>query len=153
MKHILFVCTGNICRSSTAEAMLRAKLTEMGSADDYTIDSAGTHGYHVGEPSDRRAVKAASRRGIDMDSILARKLSVDDFDRFDHIIAMDRGHASILNNIAESTQKHKISLFLDHSKQGIKDVPDPYYGSLEGFEEALDILEAGMDGLIDHIEK
>ncbi len=132
---------------------MREKLTEMGKSDDYVIDSAGTHGYHVGEPSDHRAVKAASRRGLDMSDIRARKLDVQDFEKFDYIIAMDRGHASILNSIAGSAQKHKISLFLDHSKQGIKDVPDPYYGSLEDFEKALDILEAGMNGLIDHISK
>lgn len=152
MKKILFVCTGNICRSSTAEAMLRNKLAAMNKVDAYLIDSAGTHGYHVGEPSDSRAIQAASKRGINMSKIRARQLISTDFDTFDYIVAMDKGHLSILNSTAKESQKKKISLFLDHSNQGFLDVPDPYYGDLKEFEDVLDILERGMSGLIQHVE-
>lgn len=149
MKKILFVCTGNICRSSTAEALLKQRL----SSEGYFSDSAGTHGYHVGEPSDHRAIKTASKRGVDMSDIRARKLEAEDMEEFDYIFAMDQGHLKILHNIATEPQKQKISLFLDHSDQGIKDVPDPYYGDMEGFEKTFDILEAGLDGIISFIKK
>lgn len=153
MKKILFVCTGNICRSSTAEAILRHIVKEQGHEHEFIIDSCGTHGYHVGEPSDLRAVKAAQLRGINMDDIRARQISSDDFQEFDYIIAMDRGHESILKNIALQEHHNKISLFLDHSTQKTIDVPDPYYGDIQGFEEVLDVLEEGMGGLLRFVQE
>lgn len=151
MKKILFVCTGNICRSSTAEAMLRHKLE--GKTQNYQIDSAGTHNYHVGNSSDHRAIKAASKRDIDMSDILASQIKASDFEEFDYLIAMDQGHLRLLKNTAPKQHQHKISLFLDHSDQSLINVPDPYYGDLKGFEEVLDILEAGMSGLISSVEQ
>ncbi len=153
MKKILFVCTGNICRSSTAEALLRQKLEDLGMSSGFLIDSAGTHNYHVGNSSDDRAIKAAMKRNIDMFEIRARQIKPDDFKNFDFIIAMDQGHLRLLKNTAPNQHQGKISLFLDHSNQGLIDVPDPYYGDLNGFEDVLDILEEGMDGLINHVRK
>lgn len=153
MKKILFVCTGNICRSSTAEAMMRHKLNKMEQGNHYIVEFAGTHDFHIGSPSDHRAIKAASKRNIDMSDIRARQIKPSDFEEFDYLIAMDQGHRRILKNIAPQEYHHKISLFLDHSDQEIRDVPDPYYGDLKGFEEVLDILEKGMSGLISYIQK
>jgi protein-tyrosine phosphatase len=152
MKKILFVCTGNICRSSTAEALLRQVVSKRMQADQYFIDSCGTHDYHVGGKSDIRAAQVAKERGVDMGDIRARQITGEDFNAFHHIFAMDRGNFRILKSIAPPSYTAKISLFLDHSAQQIKDVPDPYYGNLKGFDEALNILEIGMDGLLNFVD-
>ena len=144
MKKILFVCTGNICRSSLAEAQLRHIIEKQGWSDRYFIDSCATHDYHTGEKSDIRMVAAAKARGINMSNIRARQITGEDFKNFDHIIAMDQGHLRILNSIAPQNIPAKISLFLDHVGSKAKDVPDPYYGDDAGFEEVLDIFDTEM---------
>lgn len=145
MVKILFVCTGNICRSSGAEAVLRHYTDDK----DVMVDSAGTHGYHVGDKPDRRGVNAAAARGISMAGMQARKVSADDFNAFDHIIAMDQGHYQILENLRPEKCRAKMTLFSGYCSefQG-KDVPDPYYGDDAGFETVLDILEDGAQGII-----
>lgn len=149
MKSILFVCTGNICRSPSAEAVLRHQVDLEGHAAQFTIDSVGTHGYHIGEPPDHRADQAAIMRGISMSGIRARKLSAKDFDEFDLIIAMDRGHMKTLQKEKPSQSKAELKLFCDYlPNKGIKDVPDPYYGSDEGFELVLDMLEEGCANIL-----
>lgn len=138
---ILFVCSGNICRSPTAEAVLRKRAKDHG-LHDLLIDSAGTHGLHAGEAPDPRAVEAAARRGYDLSGLRARKIRASDLEDFDLVLAMDRGHLRALRQLATPHQAHRVQPFLK------RDVPDPYYGSPKGFEEVLDLIEVGCDGLI-----
>lgn len=153
MIKILFVCTGNICRSPSAEAVLRHYISQSGCSTQWFIDSAGTHGYHVGEAPDSRAQSAAKKRGINMAGIKARKVIADDFVKFDHIVAMDQGHYRLLEAIAPEESKATLSLFLDYfPKADSKDVPDPYYDGDEAFEFVLDILEQGTIHLIEKIK-
>ena len=147
--NILFVCTGNICRSPTGEAVLRRMTEAAGLGDAVTIDSCGTHAYHTGEPPDARARDAGAQRGYDFSGQYARKLSPADFDRFDLILAVDGGHFDRLMRAAPATHADRIRLFLDFAPgTGRRDVPDPYYGSREDYELALDLIEAGCRGIV-----
>ncbi len=150
---VLFVCTGNICRSPTAEAVMRAMADKAGQADVFFIDSAGTHGYHTGNGPDRRAVATAAARGISMAGLSARPVTVEDFERFDLILAMDAGHLRHLNKMRPAAARAKVALFMDFDAKGQKgrDVPDPYYGADRGFEEVLDMIEAACGGLLAHL--
>ena len=151
---VLFICTGNICRSPTAEGVFRHLVTAEGLQQRVLVDSAGTHGYHVGEKPDRRSVLAAAARGYDLSGLRARQFSSGDFDNFDYLLAMDRGHRSILNGIAPTEHKEKIAMFLDFSSNYPgEDVPDPYYGGGQGFERVLDQIEDGAIGLLIEIKK
>ncbi len=150
MKHVLFVCTGNICRSPSAEAVLQHYVDMQGQSAEYFIDSAGTHGYHLGDPPDSRAINAAAIRGIAMDDLYARKVKISDFHDFDFIVAMDRGHLKILNDLKPKGAKAALKLFCDylpHSK--VQDVLDPYYGTDQGFEAVLYMLEEGCQFMMD----
>mgnify|MGYP001266790873 FL=1 len=150
MKKILFVCTGNICRSSSAEAVLRNMVVQQSRFADFEIDSAGTHSYHVGEPSDGRAVEHASRRGINMHNIRARQVRITDFNKFDLIVAMDRGHLSQLKSLMPEESVSSLKLFTDFmAVPTVKDVPDPYYGDSDGFETVLDMLEEGCAAILE----
>jgi protein-tyrosine phosphatase len=145
---VLFVCMGNICRSPTAEGVFRAVVDEAGLGDEIHVDSAGTHAYHVGEPPDHRAQAAASRRGFSLERIRARRVSDTDFERFDHIVAMDRLNMAALQDRAEPEHHEKIRLFLEYSSASELDVPDPYYGGTAGFERVLDLVEDASRGLL-----
>lgn len=150
---ILFVCTGNICRSPTAEGVLRQKLGKR-ELDHIHVDSAGTHGYHVGESPDPRARDKAAQRGYDLDDQSARRIAIEDFERFDWVIAMDRGHLRQLERLCPPQATAEIHLFRDflggpHAGQ---DIPDPYYGALGGFDEVLDLIEAGCEAMLERIE-
>lgn len=154
MIKVLFVCTGNICRSPSAEAVLRNILRNYKRADEFHIESAGTHGYHVGSEPDKRAVLAARVRGISMEGIRARKVISEDFSKFDHIIAMDQGHYRILNAMMPPDSFAKLSLFTDYCDLGdIKDVPDPYYGGEQEFESMLDMIQHGVERMLPMIRK
>jgi len=154
MIKVLFVCTGNICRSPTAEGVFRALVAAEGLAGHVATDSAGTHAYHVGEPPDGRSTAAALRRGIDLSDLRARKVRVSDYAEFDLVLAMDRGHADILRRQCPTDLAGRVRLFLDFAPDlGIKDVPDPYYGGGDGFERVLDMIEAGSAGLLSHIRR
>lgn len=115
------------------------------------IDSAGTHAYHVGEPPDRRAQAAAARRGVALHDIRARRVVVEDFERFDYVIAMDNDNAARLRDLAEPEQHHKIRLFLEFAGASEQEVPDPYYGGSAGFERVLDLVEDASRGLLETV--
>lgn len=140
---------GNICRSPTAEGVFRHFAAESGAAPLLEIDSAGTHAYHVGEPPDRRAQAAAERRGIALDYIRARRVTAEDFVRFDYVIAMDNDNVARLRDLAEPEQHHKIRLFLEFAEASEQEVPDPYYGGSAGFERVLDLVEDASRGLLE----
>ncbi|ENJ1574712.1 low molecular weight phosphotyrosine protein phosphatase [Vibrio parahaemolyticus] len=139
MKRILVVCMGNICRSPTGEAVLRAKAKELGV--DVDIDSAGTIGYHTGNKPDSRAMAAGKQRGYSFKGMRARQVSVQDFEDFDLVLAADKANLADLLDICPAEHRHKVSLFLSHSNSSYDEIPDPYYGGDDGFELVLDLIE------------
>ena len=148
---ILFVCMGNICRSPTAEGVMRRLLEDEGL--DVEIDSAGTGGWHAGEPPDERATLAARRRGVTLEGA-ARQVRPEDFRRFDLLIALDRSNLRELLARApdeEGAEKVRLLREFDPAADGDLDVPDPYYGGDRGFETVLDMVEASCRGLIDEL--
>lgn len=150
---VLFVCTGNICRSPTAEGVLRHQAKLVGLEDRLKIDSAGTHGYHIGDPPDRRSIAAARKRGIDLSALRARQVAAGDFEEFDYVIALDRGHFDLLRADCPPAHLSRLSLFLRHLGEDLHDVPDPYYGNAKGFEDVLDLIERGCAALLAHIKR
>ncbi|BAE49673.1 low molecular weight protein-tyrosine-phosphatase [Paramagnetospirillum magneticum] len=154
MVKVLFVCTGNICRSPTADGVFRALVAAEGLAERIGVDSAGTHAYHVGEPPDSRSAEAARRRGYELQDLRARQLKKSDFEEFDLLLAMDRGHLDLMARACPPERRDRLALFLSFAPQlGLKDVPDPYYGQGGGFERVLDMIEAGSAGLLAHIRE
>jgi protein-tyrosine phosphatase len=152
---ILFVCMGNICRSPTAEAVFRGKAAAAGLGSRVTVDSAGTHGFHVGDPPDRRAQQAAQRRGYDMSPLRGRRVADADFERFDLLLAMDEENLELLRERCPEPHADKVRLLLSFAtKPGTRpDVPDPYYGNAQGFENVLDLIEDAADGLLAHVRQ
>lgn len=149
---VLFVCTGNICRSPTAEGVFRAMVEREGVATGFNIDSAGTYDGHVGEPPSREAARAAARRGYDIAGLRARQVVAEDLRHFDHVLAMDRGHLRALRALAPPGLRDKPRLFLDTAPHlGLQDVADPWYGTTVDYERALDTIEAGCAGLLEHL--
>ena len=151
-QRILFVCMGNICRSPTAEGVTRAVAEKKGLVDRFEFDSAGTHGYHIGNPPDARARAAAAKRGYDLSPLKARQVNEFDFVRFDRILAMDRDNLELLRKACPQEHHVKLGLFLEYASRSAGDeVPDPYYGGPEGFERVLDMIEDAADGLLDQL--
>ena len=149
---VLIVCTGNICRSPTGEGVLRHLVQQRGLADRVRVASAGTHDYHVGDAPDPRTVKHASRRGYDLSAQRAAQVRTQDFEDFDYILAMDRGHLRLLRGLQPPGSKAKLGLFLEASgKWKGQDVPDPYYGGAAGFEEVLDMVEEAGERWLERI--
>jgi len=149
---LLFVCMGNICRSPTAEAVFRKIWQERAPELKLRIDSAGTHAYHVGEPPDPRAQRAAARRGVDLSGQRARRVRVEDFERFDLVLAMDMMNVELLREMAPSEHHERIRLLLEFAPHlGRTEVPDPYYGGINGFEYVLDLVEEASVGLLEHV--
>jgi len=149
---VLFVCMGNICRSPTVEGVFRARVGRELPGSQIHIDSAGTHAYHVGQAPDPRSRRAAERRGIDLSALRARRITADDFSRFDLVLAMDPLNVAVMQEVCPPEQHSKIRLLLEFAP-GVEreDVPDPYYGGSNGFEYVLDLAEEASAGLIEHL--
>ena len=143
---VLLVCLGNICRSPTAEAVFRRLVEQEGLADRIEIDSAGTGDWHVGSAPDARATEAAARRGIELTG-RARQVTLEDFEEYDQLLAMDAANVRDLRELAPPGTEHKVRLFADI------DVPDPYYGGERGFDEVLDIVEKASRRLLDELRQ
>ncbi len=150
---VLFVCMGNICRSPTAEGVFRHFAEQAGLSGQLDIDSAGTHAYHSGEPPDHRARAAAERRGMSLEGIFARRVTADDFERFDYVIAMDEDNLERLRAEAPAHHHDKLRLFLEFGASGEREVPDPYYGGAAGFERVLDLVEEASRGLLETLSQ
>ena len=146
---ILVVCMGNICRSPTGEAVLRSKIEQRGL--DIEVDSAGTIGFHQGNPPDPRSMEAGKARGYSFAGMLSRKVANSDFVDFDMILAADNENLSDLRARCPADLQHKVSLFLSHADCGYDEIPDPYYGGGNGFELVLDLIEQASDELLDKL--
>jgi protein-tyrosine phosphatase len=154
MTRILFVCMGNICRSPTAEGVTGKLLINNRLESFIKVDSAGTHGYHIGEPPDPRSCEAAMKRGIDLSGLRARKVVPEDFERFDLLLAMDHDNLALLKRSARPEHHAKLGLFMSYaSRFDTDDVPDPYYGGEQGFELVLDMAEDAARGLIEALQR
>lgn len=146
---ILLVCMGNICRSPLAEGVLRAQAAAAGLARAFEIDSAGTLGAHAGEAPDVRAQQVAASRGYDISRLRARRVTADDFSRFDWVLAMDRSNLAALERMCPASQQSKLKLFMSFAREhDVDEVPDPYYGAVAGFERVLDMCEDAARGII-----
>ncbi len=151
---VLFVCMGNICRSPTAEGVFRDKVKKAGLAASVQTDSAGTHGYHVGNPPDARAQEAARGRGYDLSDLRGREVCAQDFEAFDYVLAMDKDNLAILQQKCPAHLQHKVRRLLSFSRRYPNlDVPDPYYGGRAGFDMVLDMVEDAAEGLIEAINR
>ncbi|MCB1591459.1 MAG: low molecular weight phosphotyrosine protein phosphatase [Alphaproteobacteria bacterium] len=153
-KSVLFVCTGNICRSPTAEGILRARLSELGRLDEYRIDSAATHSWNVGCPPDDRSAAVARANGVSLDGMRARRIRPSDFREFSVMLAMDKGHLQTLRAHRPDDNPPEIRLFLDlypgHEGQ---DVPDPYYGDMPGFHHVYDLINRGVEAILQSLKR
>jgi protein-tyrosine phosphatase len=149
---ILFVCTGNICRSPTAEGVFKRHVEEAGLEAHVLSDSAGTHDYHVGEPPDPRAQRAAAGRGYDLSALRGRQVGRNDFAEFDYVLAMDEANLLVLTRQCPPQHAHKVRLFMEFGADlHPREVPDPYYGGAQGFERVLDLVEHASRGLLAHV--
>lgn len=152
MVNVLFICLGNICRSPTAEGVFRQLVDAEALGDTVSMDSAGTAAFHIGEPPDPRSQAAALKRGVDISRQQARRVRVDDFEKFDYLLAMDNDNHRTLLSICPSGLEHKVHLMLNFA-DGMQEqsVPDPYYVGGDGFEVVLDMIENASKGLLEDI--
>ncbi|WP_075879174.1 low molecular weight protein-tyrosine-phosphatase [Vreelandella massiliensis] len=149
--NVLFVCLGNICRSPSAEGVFRHVLDSENLLQPVSVDSCGIGAWHVGKAPDLRAQAAAKLRGIDISALRARQLAPDDFARFDYVLAMDHDNLRAIRAMQPSDYPGHVGLLLDFAGHADAEVPDPYYGGEQGFEEVLDLIESASHGLLDHI--
>lgn len=157
---VLMVCMGNICRSPTAEAVLRHKLAQAGLEAVVEVDSAGTHAYHLGRPPDERSQKHARDRGYELQHLRARMVAESDFERFDLLLAMDWDNLALLEERCppNADARHKLRRLTEFVSPlsplaGAQTVPDPYYGGPAGFDAVLDLVEAACDGVLVHVQQ
>ena len=151
---VIFICMGNICRSPTAEAVFSHYVESAGLSGHILIDSAGTHDYHIGDPPDLRAQRAAQQRGYDMKGLRGRQVEEGDFRRFDYVLAMDKANLAILQRLAPPDSTTQAQLFLEYARHHAeREVPDPYYGGANGFERVLDMVEDAAQGLLEEIRQ
>ncbi len=151
MVRVLFVCLGNICRSPLAEGVFRRLIVERNLTDRIEVDSAGTGAWHVGDSPDRRMQATAEACGVSLSGIRARRVERDDLEAFDYIFAMDRENLRDLRSLESGPPSRKIRLFRDLDPEGGVDVPDPYYGGAQGFQEVFDIVDRSCRSILDHI--
>lgn len=149
---VLFVCLGNICRSPSAEGVFRRAIEQAGLGQRITVDSCGIGDWHAGNAPDARAQAASQRRGIDISGLRARQFRGNDFHAFDYILPMDYGNLRDIRAMEPDEHGAHIELFLAFAGTPQGEVPDPYYGGEQGFEDVLDMIEAASRGLIEHIE-
>jgi protein-tyrosine phosphatase len=151
---VLMVCTGNICRSPTAEGVLRRKVADAGLSGQIEVESAGTVDYHAGSPPDHRAQQSAQRRGYDLSRQRARQLRATDFERFDLLLGMEAEHVDRLFALCPAPLQDRIRLLMDCAPSRPRGfgVPDPYYGAPAGFERVLDLVEEACDGLVRELQ-
>lgn len=149
---VLFVCLGNICRSPTAEGVFRNRLRAAGLEDRVQVDSAGTGDWHVGKAPDGRTRQAAQRRGYDLSALRARQVEAADFQRFDLILAMDQSNLRNLQALRPANARADLDLYLRRFDLALDEVPDPYYGGEDGFEQVLDLIEQASDALLAEIK-
>jgi len=151
---VLMVCMGNICRSPTAEGVLRHKLAAAGLADLVAVDSAGTHAFHMGDAPDARSVAAARQRGYDLSALRARQVTDADFARFDLLLAMDWDNLSLLEERCPPEHRRKLKLLSEFAPAAASvAIPDPYHGGSQGFAQVLDLVEDACAGLVGHLSK
>ena len=152
---VLFVCMGNICRSPTADAVFRHHVKAAGVDHLIEVDSAGTHAYHIGNPPDERSQRTALKRGYKMDDLRARAVETLDFEEFDYILAMDKENLQLLKQRSPQHYHDKIRLFMHYgaSYGSGTEVPDPYFGGHQGFEQVLDMVEEASQGLLAHLRE
>ncbi|MCB1668562.1 MAG: low molecular weight protein-tyrosine-phosphatase [Porticoccaceae bacterium] len=148
---VLFVCLGNICRSPTAHSMFEAMVSERGLSGRVIVDSAGTGDWHIGKPPDKRAQATALGRGMDMSHLRARRVTRGDFQLFDYILAMDYQNLADLKEMRDDRYKGYLGLFLPFGGGPLEEVPDPYFGGKQGFEDVFDLVERASAGLLNHI--
>lgn len=153
MIKVLFVCLGNICRSPTAEAIFRHKVEQAGLGDQVLIDSAGTGDWHIGKAPDPRTQQAALKRGYNLSALRGRQVRAEDLARFDWVLAMDSDNLANLKRLKRADSTATVDLFLRRFDMPVNDVPDPYYGGPEGFEQVLDLLEQACDALLAEVKK
>jgi len=153
MSHrLLFVCMGNICRSPTAKGVFDRALERAGIG--FESDSAGTHGYHVGQPPDRRAIAAAARAGLDISGDFARRFVAEDHQRFDEVFVMDRANFEVVERLRPASARARVRLVMELVPDyGLDEVPDPYYGGDAGFVQVLDMLDAAAAALVRELQR
>ena len=149
---VLFVCLGNICRSPTAEGVFRRRVREAGLEERIRIDSAGTGDWHVGKAPDSRTCRAARLRGYDLSGLRARQFQREDFERFDLVLAMDHSNLRHIQAMRPATARAELDLFLRRYDMTLDEVPDPYHGGEDGFEQVLDLIEGASDALLAEIK-
>ncbi|WP_218314842.1 low molecular weight protein-tyrosine-phosphatase [Halomonas sp. 18071143] len=153
MKRVLFVCLGNICRSPTAEGVFQQAVVRAGLDDRITIDSCGVGDWHVGKAPDPRSQAAARQRGIEIGHLRARQLKASDFHEFDYVLGMDRENLAAMRALQPANSQAQVGLLLDYAGLPQSDVPDPYYGGDDGFEQVLDLIERASQGLLDELQR
>ena len=145
---VLMVCLGNICRSPTAHGVFQQRIQASNLQDWIIVDSAGTGGWHVGAPPDRRSARAAKARGYELEHLVARKVQFADYYEFDYLLAMDEDNLASLLELQPENTNCRIELFLEYSDRADREVPDPYYAGADGFELVLDMVEEAADQLL-----
>lgn len=152
MVSVLLVCLGNICRSPSAEGVLKKLLADQGLTAYFSLDSAGTGDWHVGKAPDPRAIKAAARRGIDISALRARQVTLGDFHKFDYLLAMDGSNYADLRAMQPENSTAQLERFLAFAPAEYpEDVPDPYYGGDDGFDSVLNLITDASEAFIEHV--
>ncbi len=152
LQRVIFVCTGNICRSPTAHAVLRQRIATLGLDDRLAVESGGLEAWHAGEPPDARSIEHARRRGYNLSDLRARPFGASDFARADWVLVMDDGHLQRAARLCPPQQAHKLQLLTDFCRRHeAHEVPDPYYGHAPDFEYVLDLVEDACDGLLEQL--